>query len=327
VKNAAEAEREVDTLKAAGADFVKVYDGLSPETYFAVAKEAKKTGLPIAGHVPSHVTILDATNAGQRSIEHAIELRGGSTAERELIDADMNRKEDLLAEAMRTGNFSLIPETIARDGNVLLDHLSQQRADTLYTSLVRNRTYLCPTLDVKEWLAYADDLAKKSNPRKQYVSPTTLHYWQPEVNMLTKYRTPAYIEFRKREYAAIRAQIPREQAAGVQFLAGTDLTVPFTYAGFSVHDEMALFVKAGLTPLQALQTATTHPVEFFGLQETMGSIAPGKLAELVVLDDNPLQDVRNSGKIAAVVTHGRLLRRPDLDALLKRAAESAQSDK
>lgn len=327
VANAAEGQREVDTLKAEGADTVKVYDGLSPDVYFSIAKEAKQVGLSFAGHVPGDVTILEATNAGQRSIEHAIELRGSSTAEEELIDADLKRQEPLLAEAMRTQNFPLIPETIARNGNMMLDHLSQPKANALYRTFVKNGTYLCPTLDVKEWLAYADDLAKQDDPREQYIPHTTLYYWKPEVNMLTKYRTPAYIAFRKREYAAIRAQIPREQAAGVQLLAGTDLTVPFTYAGFSVHEEMALFVKAGLTPLQALQTATTHPVEFLGLQKTMGSVTAGKLAELVVLDDNPLADIHNTEKIAAVVTHGRILRRAELDALLKQAAESAQKSK
>jgi hypothetical protein len=325
VANAAEGRREVDSLKTEGADTVKVYDGLSPEAYFSIAKEAEKAGLSFAGHVPTHVTILEATNAGQRSIEHAIELRGGSTAERELIENDLRRKEPLLAEAMRTQNFSLIPETIAHDGGVLLDHLSQPKADSLYRAFVKNGTYLCPTLDVKEWLAYADDLAKRDDPREQYVPHATLHNWRPEVNMLTRYRTPAYIAFRKREYAAIRAQIPKEQAAGVQLLAGTDLTVPFTYAGFSVHEEMALLVKAGLTPLQALQSATTHPVEFLHLQTTMGSVTAGKRAELVILDDNPLADIHNTAKITAVVTHGRLLRRTELDVLLKQAAESAQN--
>ena len=323
VANATEARREVDTLKARGADFIKVYDALSRESYFAIADESRKIGLPFAGHVPVLITIREATDAGQRTIEHAIELRGGSTAEQDVID--IQRKRDIMAEAMHTQNFALIPEFIAQNGNLLLDHFSQPRADALYRSFVRNGTYLCPTLDVKQWLAFVDDLAKQPSPRQQYVPKSTLHYWQPEVGLLTRYRTPAYIAFRKREYAAIMQQIPRQQAAGVQLLAGTDLTVPFTYAGFSVHDEMELFVKAGLSPLQALQTATTHPVEFFGLQQSMGSIVPGKVAELVVLDANPLQDIRNAGRITAVVTHGRILRRADLDSLLSEAAASAQA--
>jgi len=97
VANADEARREVDTLKAKGADFLKTYDGLSRESYFAIADEAKKVGLPFAGHVPTDVTILEASNAGQRSIEHAIELRGGSTAEQQIID--VQKKQDVMGEA------------------------------------------------------------------------------------------------------------------------------------------------------------------------------------------------------------------------------------
>jgi len=113
----------------------------------------------------------------------------------------------------------------------------------------------------------------------------------------------------------------------VQFLTGTDLTIPYIYPGFSVHDEMKMFVTAGLTPLQALQAATTHPVEFFGLQQSMGSIAAGKLAEVVLLDGNPLKNIGNADRIAAVITHGKVLRRPELDVMMLAAAEAAQSVK
>jgi imidazolonepropionase-like amidohydrolase len=144
-------------------------------------------------------------------------------------------------------------------------------------------------------------------------------------NMLTKYRTSACVEYTKRNYAAHLQQIPREEAAGVQLLAGTDLTVPYTYPGWSVHDEMKLFVTAGLTPLQALQTAVTHPVKYFGLEQTMGSVRPGKLAELVLLDGNPLLDIGNTDRIAAVITHGKLIRKPELDAMLLQAERAAHN--
>jgi hypothetical protein len=228
---------------------------------------------------------------------------------------------------MRTKNFSLIPDGIARKGNLLLDSFRQTRADALYASLVKHGTYLCPTLNVQRWVAYGDDLAKADDPRRRYIRPETLVYWQPSMNMLTKYRTAAYLEYTKRNYAAHLQQIRKEQAAGVQLLTGTDLTIPYTYPGFTVHDEMKLFVSAGLTPLQALQTATTHPVKYFGLQKTMGSIAEGKLAELVLLDGNPLTDIENTDHIAAVITHGKLLRRTVLDAMMLQAEEAAQARK
>jgi len=93
----------------------------------------------------------------------------------------------------------------------------------------------------------------------QYISPEDLNWWKPENGMLTKYRTPEYIAMRKREYTKLLEEIPRAQSLGVGILAGTDVTIPFTYPGFSVHDELGLLTKAGLTPMQALETATTNP--------------------------------------------------------------------
>lgn len=323
IGNAEEGRAEVDTLKSRGADFVKVYDGLSREAYFSIAAEAIKVGLPFAGHVPSGVTILEAVQAGQRSIEHGIELRGDSTAEQQLIDRP--RSQDFMAEAMKTGNYTLIPEGIARDGNIWLKNFSQKRADALYRTLARKGTYLCPTLVTGRWMAYGDELAGKPDSRQRFIDPKVLVYWQPSMNMLTKYRTPAYIAWTKVRYAIALQQIPKQQALGVQLLAGTDLTVPYIYPGSSVHDEIRLMASAGLTNLQALQAATTHPVQFFGLQKSLGSVEAGKRAEFVLLDGNPLADLDNLDHIQAVITHGRVLRKPELEALTLSAANAVLS--
>ena len=323
IANAQEGRAEVDTLKARGADFVKVYDGLSRESYFAIAAEGKKVGLPIAGHVPDRVTILESVQAGQRSIEHGIESRGESAAEDDLMD--LRKTDDFMAEAMKTGNFTLIPEGIARHGQIWLKNFSQERADALYRTLAETRTYLCPTLVTGRWTAYGDDIASKPDARQRFIDPKTLVYWQPSMNMLTKYRTQAYIDWRKVKYAKQLEQIPRQQALGVQFLAGTDLTVPFIYPGSSVHEEVRLLASAGLTNTQALQAATTHPVEFFGLQKMMGSVEAGKRAEFVLLDGNPLADLNNLDHIHAVITHGRVLHKAELDAMTEDAAKAVKS--
>ena len=137
-----EGRAAVRAQKTGGAEFLKIYDGLSRESYVAIAEEVKKLNLPFAGHVPVRVTILDATNAGQRSIEHGIELRGTSTAEDEVI-RDIETT-DVMAEAIRTKNFALIPESLARRGDLLLDNYSASRAQQLYRALVKNGTYLTP---------------------------------------------------------------------------------------------------------------------------------------------------------------------------------------
>jgi imidazolonepropionase-like amidohydrolase len=309
-------------LKAKGADFIKVYDGLSRESYLAIAAESNRIHIPFAGHVPQQVAIEEAIDAGQKSIEHDIEGRGASTEEQHLID--IQRSENVMAEAMRTKNYSLIPESITRNGVIGLDGFSQSRANALCASLVKHDAYLCPTLVVQRWVAYGDALAKVHDPRERFIRPSTLVYWQPSMNMLTKYRTPAYT---KRNYAVHLGQVSKEQAAGVQLLVGTDLSVRYTFPGSSAHDEMKLFVTAGLTPLQGLQAAITHPVHYFGLEQSMGSVTPGKLAELVLLDRNPMLDIVNTESIAAVITRGRLLRKPDLDALMLQGERAAHAAK
>ncbi len=325
IANAEQAHAEVDAFEARGADFVKVYDALSSESYFAIAAESRKVGLPFAGHVPNQITIMEAVQAGQRSIEHGIEHRGESTAEEELIQRE--KTDNYFSEAMRTQNFTLIPEGIAREGEIWRSHFSQQRADNLYRALAQHGTYLCPTLVTERWGAYGDEIASKPDPRQRFIDPNTLPYWQPSANMLTKYATPAYKAWFKTKYKMLMQQIPRQQALGVQLLAGTDLTVPFIYPGSSVHEEIKLFAQAGLTPLQALQTATTRPVAFFGIEKSQGSVAVGKKAEMVLLDGNPLQDLENLDRISAVLTHKQVFLRPALNRMEVQAAAAAQNYK
>jgi imidazolonepropionase-like amidohydrolase len=108
--------------------------------------------------------------------------------------------------------------------------------------------------------------------------------------------------------------------AGVRFLVGTDTPNPFCLPGFSLHDELALFVQAGFSPLEALQTATINPAQFWGIEKDLGTIEEGKIADMVLLDANPLQDIMNTRRIAAVVTRGKLVNRDEINAMLAKEA-------
>ncbi len=196
---------------------------------------------------------------------------------------------------------------------------SQGHADQTYRLLAKNKTFLTPTLVTEHALTFIDDLNTNPDPRMVYVAAEELQWWKPENGMLTKYRTPEYIAFRKREYAKMLEEIPRAKALGVRFLAGTDITIPYTYPGFSLHDELELFVEAGLTPMQVLETATTNPAELLGLKDRWGQVAPGFTANLLLLKADPLADISNTRKIEAVVVNGKLLNRSELDRLLASA--------
>jgi len=325
VKSADEARAVVHSLKEQRADCVKVYDGISRDSYFAIIDEAKKLGVPVVGHLPSAIGVREASQAGQRSLEHGAALAGGSTAEAAYIQRRLD--PSTLQEALRTKNFTLIPAKIASDETMMLDHFSQKVADETYSLLAQNGTFVTPTLVTQRALTFPDDLVKEDDSRMQYVSSEELNWWKPENGMLTKYRTPEYISIRKREYDLLLTEVHRAQTIGVHLLAGTDITIPFTYPGFSLHDELALFVKAGLTPSQALETATTNPALLLGLSKEWGHISPGFGANFVLLNADPLMDIANTKNIHAVVLSGEFLDRTHLDTMLREAEVSRDSTK
>jgi imidazolonepropionase-like amidohydrolase len=320
VKNPDEARAAVDLLKQQGTDCIKVYNNLSRDSYYAIIDEAKKLDIPVVGHLPNAISVREASNAGQQSLEHRLALQGGSTVEDELIKRSMD--QSVFQEARSTGKFALIPAKIAVDETFMLDNFSQQRADETYRLLARNQTFITPTMVEEYAFTNIDDMDKQDEPRKQYVSAETLHWWKPENGMLTKYRTPEYIATRKRDYAKIMEEIPRAQKLGVHLLAGTDLTCPYIFPGFSLHDELRIFVEAGLTPMQALETATTNPALFLGLSKTWGQVEPGYTANLVLLNADPMADIANTENINAVVVNGVFLDRAKLDQLLSEARVS-----
>jgi imidazolonepropionase-like amidohydrolase len=317
VKNADEARAAVVSLKQQRTDCIKVYDGLSRDSYFAILDQAKKLDLPVVGHLPSAISVREASDAGQRSLEHGIALAGGSTAEGEYIKRRMD--QTIFQEALRTKNFALIPSGIARDNTMMLDAFSQERADATYRLMAKNNTFITPTLVTQRSLTFIDDLNAKPDARMQYVSQEELQWWKPANGMLTKYRTPEYIAMKKREYAKMMQEVHRAQTLGVHLLAGTDITIPYTYPGFSLHDELQLFVEAGLTPMQALETATTNPALLLGLSKAWGRIERGYVANFVLLNADPLTDISNVNKIDSVVVNGQRFDRAHLDQLLNEA--------
>ena len=321
VNNATEGRQAVRSLKAMGSDFVKVYDGVPRDAYFAIAEESKRLDLPFVGHVPVSIRVVEASNAGQHSLEHGAYLSGGSTYEEEAIKQEAFGP-DVMEEARRTRNFSLIPESIAKRENQLLDHLSSERLSDLYKTLVKNGTYLTPTLVVQETRVFVDEISKRPDPRNKYMTKAELEAWKPGNDMFSKYRTPAYIACEKRKYQETLKGVKLAQQLGVQLLAGTDVVAPWTYPGFSLHDELGLLVEAGLTPLEALRTATINPAQFFGFKD-MGEIAPGMTASLILLEADPLENVANTKRISSVILRGTLYTREQLDDLLNKSARLA----
>ncbi|MDQ3917004.1 MAG: amidohydrolase family protein [Acidobacteriota bacterium] len=309
VRNAAEGRAAVVSLKRQGADFIKVYDGVPRDAYFAIAAESRRRRIPFVGHVPASVTTAEASDAGQKSIEHlGTILEGSSTAEREL--------RNWVSPPAQAGDFSAIPRRIAARGTRTLDTYSDERARALFGRLVRNHTWQVPTLLVKKVWAYVDDISTAEDERFRYVPQSVREEWSPQRQLLYRYRTPEFIVYNKRLFGKEMELVGAMRRAGVEFMAGTDVGGPYTYYGFSLHDELALFVEAGFTPLEALQAATRNPARFLGESDSQGTVERGKLANLVLLEADPLENIRNTRLVNAVVLNGRYLPKEALQKML-----------
>lgn len=322
VRNPEEGRGAVDQLIRAGADFVKVYDGLSRESYFAIAEECQRRGSPFAGHVPWDITELEAARAGQKSLEPGAALRSGSDAEDEIVKS--RTVPNAIEEAMKTNsNFPAVIDAIARNGNKLLDQYNREKAKRSFREFARLGTHITPTLVTMRGGTFIDELDREANPLAAYSPAWERDRWKPDVGIVNANRTPAYINYRKREYAAIEKALAMAQREGVRILAGTDIGTPFTYAGFGLHDELKWLVRAGLSPRNALRGATTYAANFLNLPGGLGTIRPGSEASVALLNGNPLENIENTKSIVAVIVKGKLLDRTQLDGLLAGARGEA----
>ncbi|MDP9095871.1 MAG: amidohydrolase family protein [Pseudomonadota bacterium] len=300
VATPADGRRIVDDLHAQGVDFIKIQSLVPREGYFAAADEAKKIGIPFVGHVPDTVRASEASDAGQKSIEHLTGIfEGASTIEDQLISG---------------------PKSLG----VNVKTFDPERARRLVAKMAKNQTWQVPTLvwERGQWLVDAIDMTH--DPLTKYAPRAWKeHTWPMFVKDILESMDTDPLPVRQH---FVQLELDMTLAmfrAGVPFMAGTDTAAGVhVFPGFSLHEELALFAQAGLTPLQALQTATSNPARFLGRSD-MGAIAAGQVADLVLLDANPLEDIGNTRRIRGVLLAGRYFDRPALDRMLKAVATAA----
>jgi hypothetical protein len=318
VQNPQEARATVDRLQAEGWDFLKVYDNLPRNAYFALADEAKRKHIPFVGHVPLSVTAAEASGAGQKSIEH---FEGIDYAVSPLGEDFRRARLEGIGKPPQPGAMMKMPMHIANELDQLAATYDPQRTQVLFAEFKQNGTWQVPTLTIKRVFASIGDPVRDRDERLKYVSRQQRDDW--EHNPIVHTDLPAYVAARKHSFEEMMRITREAHEAGVRFLAGTDSGGPYLYYGFSLHDELGLLVDAGFTPLQALRAATRDAAEFLGLEDT-GTIESGKRADLVLLDANPLADIHNTQKIDAVILGGKLLDRHALDGLLKGVEQKAR---
>jgi hypothetical protein len=310
VDSPAAARAAVQHLKSSGADFVKVYSLLPQPAYFEIAAESRRQRIPFAGHVPLSITVAQASDAGQLTVDHIPDI---------LLSC--SREEMRLREILRTamGDPSLSPGDIAEIFFRLqvqsIDTYDREKAKVLFQRLAGNGTWLVPTLVVLQGRAEPGAVP----PSQLDLMPARVRQgWDRALQ--NKVAAQADQRIFKKALEMIAAMHDKR----VRLLAGTDIPAPYVVPGFSLHHELGLLVRAGLSPLQALQAATRNPAETLGVLDSNGTVERGKIANLVLLEANPLDDIANISRIAAVMLRGQLISKASLETIVSNRAREAE---
>jgi len=295
----------VNGLMQSGADFIKPLSALSRDSYFALAKYTRAHHIVLAGHVPTSVTVREAVEAGQHSVEHMARLPQACSSADDEIQAG-------LLQAMGQQDRAASRRLRER----ALETFDEQRCVGLFAEMKRLGSWVTPTLS-SGWIIQRRRTGEaQKDPNLKWI-PEYLRadLESPDNNMPPP--NPAEIAQQEKNAALQRRIVMAMKTAGVGILAGSDSGDPCVLPGFVVHEEMQLLVDNGLSPGEALRTATLEPARYFGEQRAGGSVDKGKIANLVLLDANPLDDIRNTKRIYAVIQAGKLFSRTQLDHLLR----------
>jgi imidazolonepropionase-like amidohydrolase len=274
-------------------DFIKVYSNLSDDCFIAIAKEARKRNIPFAGHIPNNVSIYTAIEAGMASSEH---LYGFLNA----------------CSSIDTSNEALIST------------FSEKRFDSLCSVLSKSSMWLCPTLTVNRAMSYLNDSIFINDNRIAYLPGYVLEIWNQKMNPYTKSQIDNFANSTRVRYLFELRLIGKMNKKGVKFIAGTDFPNPYVFPGFSLHDELSLMVKGGMPALDALRSATINPAIFMNKKADFGSVEVGKLASLVLLNKNPLENIGNTKTIETVIIRGKVYNRRALDLMLEQAKSNGK---
>jgi imidazolonepropionase-like amidohydrolase len=293
--------KAVDMLKDRGVDFVKVQSGVPREAYFAIAEESKRIGIDFEGHVPDSVRANEAIAAGQRTFEHLIGI----------FEASSPDEDKYLTGKKSPGMF--------------LSSYDPLREASIVQLLAKNQVWQCPTLfwERGQWLVDAIDYSK--DPDIMFAGHKWVtEQWPATRKAILKSLDTDPLPVRERFVVHELDIVVKLHDAKVPFLAGTDTPAGVdVIPGISLHLELQRFVDAGFTPLEALQTATLNPAKFYHRLDDFGTVETGKIADLVLLEANPLDNIANTRKIAGVVADGLYLSREDLDHLNTKLKQSA----
>ncbi len=289
VTTAEDGRAAVRQLHDRGVDFIKTQSLIPRDAYFGLADEAAKLGMRFEGHVPDAIRAREAVAAHQSSFEHLLGVFGASTT-----------IEDSFVTGKKPSNAA-----------ILAAH-SDANEKAIISLLAKNQVWQCPT--ILSDLGTAADVV--SDPGLPYWFRNTVDGWKASSLRALNSTDAEAADVKERFNRWELSLTTKLHAAGVPFLAGTDAPAGFDLVpGASLHSELEWLVRAGFTPLEALQTATINPATYLGKTKDLGTVEAGKIADFVVLARNPLVSIGNTRSVVAVVADGRFYSATELNKL------------
>ncbi len=298
VSTAAEAEQRVREYKVAGYDLVKVHEGLTVDSFNALARAAAEVDIPFGGHVPDLVGLRQALASGQSSIDHLDNYIEALTPD----DASPERLAGLLGVGALVANVdeSLIPE--------------------LVRTTVDAGAWVVPTMVLWESAFFSDRGSVNllsDRPEVRYMPPETVGRW---VQAVDDRFAATNVETNRRVASLRRTILQALHQGGAKIALGTDSPQIFSVPGFAMHREMALYVELGMTPYEVLEIATRRPAEYFNAVDKFGMVAEGQRADLLLLTANPLDDIGNVARRAGVMLNGSWFSEEEIQSRLEAMA-------
>jgi imidazolonepropionase-like amidohydrolase len=306
IENEVQLTQMLDYLDSLKVDFVKITENtLKGDLFLKSVIEATKRGYLVTGHVPYDLTINDLANEGFSAIEHASYL------------LRLGNDEDASKTGILNGTI-----TKAQAEKDFLIKFDQEKASKAYTELAKKNVAVCPTLIGGKQLAYLDENNHKNDDFQKYLTKRFISNYQWRIDRMAN-ETAEQKQQRKDRYQLIAKQLPYVQKSGMLIIAGSDCAAlnTFVYPAASLLEELDLFQKSGMRPLEILQSATMNGAKFMGKFEKSGTIDIGKVADLVILDENPLNDINAVNKTFGVFTKGQYFDKNALNEMLNQAAK------
>ena len=307
------AAKKVNELDSLGVDLLKAYEMLTPEQFAIIAKMAKEKGLKVTGHVPLSMDVISASNLGLSSMEHMrnLELSCASNAD-ELLQQRLR-----LLEAEKDSAGGILRSKLHNlQREIAVKNYDDDRANEILKVLAKNQTWQIPTLALGVGMTNRHFEKPEWQESVTFLPEAIEKQWKNNVELV---KQAEVTDFRIQYSDWMIKMVNKIQNAQIGIMAGTDCPIFMLTPGQSLHEELALLVKSGLSPLEAIKTATVNPAKYFNLQHELGLVQEGMWADLILLDANPLVDITNTTRINAVVKNGKYFDKNELNAILKRA--------